>query len=540
VDKPFFWIQPHVLARLQTGQFVPHRSSQLGALRPSKPNLTQDRRADLSPLAVAKRCIKYQPLVFLNRLSTILEWVEVLNTNDNTRLLTLEGSSGSGKTALIRGLVELMGGGPEQLLWLSLNLLSNPSVVLHLLAQQILALTPLHHHVILPIDPLLALNTALEYFPKQPLVVVLDGLEYWLDTQQADQGFLPSVVQSAITALLGLPQLKLIVIAPVIPSSVKRLGYPQQTTYSYYLQPLGPQSAKTLLKVSHKLPDEPLSGLGASSFADTTMVWPDTMVSDWGLPGCLQLVGKLHRLGVITPSVNSLFSAKPSQWLPTALSLLWVNLGQTSKLLLLYLTCLPVGLFLDAKALWMLLQTHPGQEALHSTLLADGLAYSQQLLKAPLVSPLLRMQLMPQQALLTLQSLQLAQSCDQLITQQVAYQLHPLVHHAMVELITGWFTVDDLAQCHIALAGYYLQQAQVMQQAPVVAVQWCHTTVQQLLTQHQHHKALAQQYFQGSTMTSTVLSKPLQDATLPLVDAKQFNLGSNVANWSIKSYLAKQ
>jgi hypothetical protein len=528
VDTPFFWIQPHVLERLRTGQFVPQRSSQLGALRLASPNLTIDRRAELSPLAVAKRCIKYQPLVFLNRLPDILHLVEALNNNGANHLLTLEGPSGSGKTALMRGVIELMGGGPEQLLWLSLTPLSDPLRVLHALAQQLLALTALNQ-VTLPADPLLALTMVLGYLPQQPLVVVVDNLDCWMKSHQLKQSGLPIVVQSTITALLGLPQLKVVLIAPVIPTNVKRLGQSQQHSYGYYLPPLAPQPALALLNTNNKQVASPLAGVTPLLVDDTT-VWPESVVSDWGLPACLQLVGKLHRLGVLTGSVSTLLSTNPSQCLPTALNTLWVTVGQASQLLLLYLACLPVGLSLDAKALWSLLQTHPSQEVLFNTTLVDGLGYTQQLLKAPLLSPLVLVQLLPQQALLTLQAKDLSQP-DTVVSQQVGYQLHPLVHQAMASTVAGLFTIEDQAQCHLALAGYYLQQVQALQQSNLVALQWCYTTPQQLLTQHRYHKALAQQYLQVSPITSL---------TPPVKALLNSPIGADVANWSIKSYLAKQ
>lgn len=108
------FIQPQILARLRAGKFVAER-------RQKQAGSDQDRRDTLSPLAIAKRCIRYDPSVFANRSDLVLKLADDLNDSD-VKILMLLGEQGSGKTSLIRGLVELTGGelaggGQMQLLW---------------------------------------------------------------------------------------------------------------------------------------------------------------------------------------------------------------------------------------------------------------------------------------------------------------------------------------------------------------------------------------------------------------------------------------
>src|SRR5262249_16161395 len=114
VQDSLFFIQPHVLERLQSGVFVAKRkqtriSYHLG-----------DRRDTLSPLAVTRRAIRYEPLVFYNRKDLFIEPVKAVN-DPRKKLVLVSGPPGRGKTAFVRGVVEMMGGGKEQLLWFDVS-----------------------------------------------------------------------------------------------------------------------------------------------------------------------------------------------------------------------------------------------------------------------------------------------------------------------------------------------------------------------------------------------------------------------------------
>ncbi|MEB3286780.1 MAG: tetratricopeptide repeat protein [Vampirovibrionales bacterium] len=112
------FIQPQILNRLRAGEFVAKRQQKpehfLKSSHGHSPHA--DRRNRLSPLTITKRCIHYDPRVFEDRIDEVLQLAEDLNTPD-VKVIMLLGAQGSGKTSLVRGLVELMGGGDEQLLW---------------------------------------------------------------------------------------------------------------------------------------------------------------------------------------------------------------------------------------------------------------------------------------------------------------------------------------------------------------------------------------------------------------------------------------
>ena len=101
------YISKEVIERLRSGAFKPVRSNQ-GDFR------LNDRRDRLSPLALTKRAVRYEPYVFLNRVDEVVEAAECLN-NPANRIITIYGQSGVGKTAFARAVVEMMGGTPAQI-----------------------------------------------------------------------------------------------------------------------------------------------------------------------------------------------------------------------------------------------------------------------------------------------------------------------------------------------------------------------------------------------------------------------------------------
>ena len=86
------------------GRFVPARRARRKSGRSAS-----DRRRVFSPLAVTKRCIRYDPNVFTHRRAQILQMAEALN-DSASRMLLVSGIQGAGKTSMVRGVIELMGG----------------------------------------------------------------------------------------------------------------------------------------------------------------------------------------------------------------------------------------------------------------------------------------------------------------------------------------------------------------------------------------------------------------------------------------------
>ncbi|MFM7469505.1 MAG: hypothetical protein ACKO37_08415 [Vampirovibrionales bacterium] len=113
------WVKRDVLERLRQGNFAPLRQHEReGQGQVSAQTL--DRRKWFSPLNLTKQCIPKIPEVFTDRREALLSLGHWVN-HPTQKVMLLTGTIGSGKTALARGLIELMGGGQEQLLWLELD-----------------------------------------------------------------------------------------------------------------------------------------------------------------------------------------------------------------------------------------------------------------------------------------------------------------------------------------------------------------------------------------------------------------------------------
>jgi tetratricopeptide (TPR) repeat protein len=130
---PLRFISQGVIERLRSGKFVPKRtvSDDDAAL--------SERRRSLSPLAICKRCIGYQPLVFKDRQPLVWQLVEGLNSA-YTKLILVTGEPGSGKTSLLRGVAELMGGGTEQLIWFEISAYSSAISLCETMLRQLMCL----------------------------------------------------------------------------------------------------------------------------------------------------------------------------------------------------------------------------------------------------------------------------------------------------------------------------------------------------------------------------------------------------------------
>jgi tetratricopeptide (TPR) repeat protein len=113
------WIKRDLLERLRHGQFAPLRQHERDASEALQ-SKTLDRRKWFSPLNLTKQCIPKIPEVFEDRRESLLFMGQWIN-HPTQKVLLLTGGLGSGKTALARGLIEMMGGGQEQLLWLELD-----------------------------------------------------------------------------------------------------------------------------------------------------------------------------------------------------------------------------------------------------------------------------------------------------------------------------------------------------------------------------------------------------------------------------------
>ncbi len=211
-----FFIQPHIIDRLTSGQFVAKRKSNPGHLALS------DRRSTVSPLAVTKRCIKYDYRVFENRRPDILAMVDALNS-PHKKLVMLKGAQGCGKTSLMRGVIEMMGGGDEQVLWFDasphtdtddvisflLNVLIDVSEALQIEEQQTIK-------ALSDADRFEQLDQLLQKISDVPLLVVMDNLEYLVTQDQKLRG---QPLKDMLNFLLSFKNIKLILCGESLPAS---------------------------------------------------------------------------------------------------------------------------------------------------------------------------------------------------------------------------------------------------------------------------------------------------------------------------------
>ncbi len=204
------FISESVLERLKNGSFVPQRKS-----KPASMHLS-DRRKAFSPLAVTKRCIRYEPSVFDTREDEIIRVAEALN-NPEKNVFLFGGDQGVGKTTLLRGVIELMGSGEEQLFWFDCNLHTDYEEIIQFLIEYITYVCSsfnLPEQSELPRDPFEKLTFLLNTVSHVPLFIVLDNVEYIVDSAYR---FSSVPFKEVLNFLLGFDNIKLAMIGQRLP-----------------------------------------------------------------------------------------------------------------------------------------------------------------------------------------------------------------------------------------------------------------------------------------------------------------------------------
>jgi len=214
-----YFIQPHIINRLESGEFIPQRQSSAPSLQMA------DRRNVVSPLAVTKRCIRYDYHVFENRLEELLTVVKALN-QPNNKLVMVNGPQGCGKTSLIRGVIEMMGGGEEQVLWFDVHPHTDTDEVirflLHLLLDVCQALRPglaqqaPAQDAAQVMDPFEQLDRLLSQMTDIPLLLVMDNLEYLVTDDQTLRG---QPLKDMLNFLLSFSNIRLVLCGEKLPYS---------------------------------------------------------------------------------------------------------------------------------------------------------------------------------------------------------------------------------------------------------------------------------------------------------------------------------
>ncbi len=215
------FISAAILERIEQGSFVPARQS-----KPAGSMFDQaggDRRNALSPLAVTKRCIRYEPNVFFHRQPLILSLARALN-EPARKIVLVGGPQGSGKTSLVRGVIELMGSRNEQLLWFDVTRHTDFEEIIQFLIQYITYVCaqggegqPLRESATSAgeeAEPLRRLEKLINQVAEMPLLLVLDNVEYIVDEALRFNSY---PFKEMLNFLLAFPNIKMVLIGERLP-----------------------------------------------------------------------------------------------------------------------------------------------------------------------------------------------------------------------------------------------------------------------------------------------------------------------------------
>jgi len=245
MSEQLTFISPAIIERIENGSFVPARRS--------NPNLQMsDRRDVLSPLAVTKRCIRYEPKVFHHRQATVLRMAKALNLPER-KILLVGGLQGCGKTSLVRGVIELMGSRNEQLLWFDVNRHTDFEEIIQFLIQYITYVcsaagddtgTSFRRASDVQAateDPIRRLEALINRVADMPLLIVLDNVEFIVD---AELRFNSYPFKEMLNFLLAFPNIKMVLIGERLPyadmspnqegvEDIRLEGLPEQAATQY-------------------------------------------------------------------------------------------------------------------------------------------------------------------------------------------------------------------------------------------------------------------------------------------------------------------
>lgn len=235
------FVLAHVLDRLISGRFVADRKSAI-SLKDA------ERRQVFSPLNVTRRAIRYEPLVFSTRKSLIIQAAQVLN-DDIHKLLMVIGPPGRGKTAFVRGLVELLGGGKQQLLWFDVSPHTDQDEIVRFLIEYMTYVCRefgahhQDHEALIHEDPIEALMALMAQSSDIPIVIVIDNVERLVSSRNT----LRSVeLRDTLNFLLGYDNVKLVLSGTKMPLSDMSANSP--ISYAIDLPVLEPEAAWTIIE----------------------------------------------------------------------------------------------------------------------------------------------------------------------------------------------------------------------------------------------------------------------------------------------------
>lgn len=245
------FISPAIIERIENGSFVPARQAktdiQMG-----------DRRDVLSPLADTKRCIRYEPNVFFHRQPLIITLARALNTPAR-KIALIGGPQGSGKTSLVRGLIEVMGSSNEQLLWFDVTRHTDFEEIIQFLIQYITYVCAAVGDAQSKPDigtgnaeePIRRLEKLINQVSNMPLLLVLDNVEYIVDEELRFNSY---PFKEMLNFLLAFPNIKMVLIGERLPYA--DMSPNQAGVEDIHLKGLDEQDACTWMQAKKKSGDE--------------------------------------------------------------------------------------------------------------------------------------------------------------------------------------------------------------------------------------------------------------------------------------------
>jgi len=204
-----------IIERIENGSFVPARQAKTD-------KQFQDRRDALSPLAVTKRCIRYEPHVYLHRQALVLTLARALNLPER-KIALVGGPQGSGKTSLVRALIEVMGSSTEQLLWFDVTRHTDFEEIIQFLIQYITYVcvvagdtdaASVDAGVGIQEEPIRRLEKLINRVANMPLLLVLDNVEYIVDEELRFNSY---PFKEMLNFLLAFPNIKMVLIGERLP-----------------------------------------------------------------------------------------------------------------------------------------------------------------------------------------------------------------------------------------------------------------------------------------------------------------------------------